>query len=84
VLGWPLQLTEQATTSFGASLLAAAGSVHPDLATASERMVRVTDTVEPVEQEREPLAERYSEMVSALANRGWIDDQLHAAAGGSA
>ncbi|MBV9049289.1 MAG: hypothetical protein JOY58_13525 [Solirubrobacterales bacterium] len=82
VLGWPLQLAEQATTSFGASVLAAAGGVHPNLATAAERMVRVTETIEPVEQEREPLAERYSELVAALAKRGWIDSQLRTAAGG--
>jgi sugar (pentulose or hexulose) kinase len=73
VLGHAIELVATADTAFGASLLAAAGSVHPDLATASSAMVRPGRLVEPDPAESEALDARYAEWVGALEERGWLD-----------
>lgn len=61
-------------TSFGACVLAAAGTVHPDLTAAGDAMVRTVATVDPAEAERDRLEEGYHRLVAELRRRGWVDD----------
>lgn len=79
-LGLPLVVPERAETSFGACVLAAAGSIHATLADATRAMVRVQDGVDPVEEERDALERSYERFVAALDERGWLDDALREAA----
>ncbi|HEX2041950.1 MAG TPA: FGGY family carbohydrate kinase [Acidimicrobiales bacterium] len=83
VLRFPLLVAEQADTAVGACILAAAGTLHADLATAGRSMVDAGRQVEPTddEREREGLEESFGRFVAALADRGWIDDRLRRAAG---
>ncbi len=81
VLGVPIEVVPHAETAFGAALLAAAGTLHPDLAAAGRAMVASPRTVEPVAADTERLGARYREFVAALHRRGWISDALAAAAG---
>lgn len=80
VLGVPLVVPERADTSFGACVLAAAGTVHDTLADATQAMVRAEDHVEPVDDERDRLDESYERLVEAMDTRGWLHDQLREAA----
>jgi ribulose kinase len=68
----PLRVAANADTAFGAALLAAAGSVHRDLAAASTAMVAAGDLVEPDLAERDALERSYHRFVDSLAERGWI------------
>jgi sugar (pentulose or hexulose) kinase len=72
VLDMPLRVAANADTAFGAALLAAAGSVHRDLAAASTAMVAPGALVEPDPAERDALERSYHRFVDALAERGWI------------
>jgi len=80
VLGLPLAVPERAETSFGACVLAASGSIHADLAEATEAMVRIESTVEPLEAERDQLESSYERFVHALDARGWLPGRLREAA----
>lgn len=71
-LDMPLRVAENADTAFGAALLAAAGSVHRDLAAASPAMVAPGSLVEPDPSERDALERSYHRFVDSLAERGWI------------
>jgi len=73
VLDRELELARHAETGFGAALLAAAGSLHPDLGAATAAMVHAAGTVEPVAGEVAALQERYGAFVAALEARGWLD-----------
>ncbi len=74
VLGRALVVPERAETSFGACILAAAGSLHPNLAEATRAMVRVEREAAPVEQEQDRLHSSYRRFVTGLQERGWIDE----------
>ena len=80
VLGRPVAVAERADTASGAAVLAAAGTLHPDLPAAVSAMVTEGDEVAPVDGEREALDAGYRSFVEALAERGWIDDDLRDAA----
>lgn len=70
VLGRPVLRAPAAGTALGAALLAAAGTVHPDLSTAARSMVSVCEGVEPVPDER--LEINYQRFRGELRDRGWI------------
>lgn len=73
VLGRPLRVAERAETAFGAALLAAAGTLHPDLSASAAAMTAEGRLVEPVERERAALDESYAGFVAELRMRGWLD-----------
>ncbi|MGW7054280.1 FGGY-family carbohydrate kinase [Streptomyces sp. NPDC054887] len=73
VLGKPLRVAERAETAFGAALLAAAGTLHPDLTAGAAAMTAAGRAVEPVERERAALEESYGRFVAQLRARGWLD-----------
>jgi sugar (pentulose or hexulose) kinase len=73
VLGMPVVSTPSAGTAFGACVLAAAGTVHPDLAAAADAMVGSPGPpVEPVDRERGRLEESYGRFRGALEEKGWL------------
>ena len=80
VLGRPVAVAERADTATGAAVLAAAGTLHPDLPAAVSSMVETGEEVAPVDAEREALAGSYRRFVDALAERGWVSDGLRRAA----
>jgi sugar (pentulose or hexulose) kinase len=72
VLGRPVRVAEHAATAFGAALLAALGTAHPDLGSAVQAMVGPGRLVEPVERERSALGESYQRFTAELRSRGWL------------
>jgi sugar (pentulose or hexulose) kinase len=72
VLGVPLSATPEATTARGACILAAAGTLHPDLASATAAMSAAGVGVDPDESEREALEANYQRFRSAIVERGWM------------
>ncbi len=72
VLGEPVVETPGATTALGACILAAAGTLHPDLATATQAMVATGRPVEPADGERDALEESYGRFLAAVTERGWL------------
>ncbi|MFE3169232.1 FGGY-family carbohydrate kinase [Streptomyces sp. NPDC059224] len=72
VLGRTLQRIPRAESSVGAAILAAVGSAHPDLQTASKAMVGTGQTVEPLPEEREALEDRYRQFLAAVREKGWL------------
>lgn len=79
VLGRPLAVPAEPSTAFGAAILAAAGTIHENLTTASAAMVARRQEVEPDSTEAGALAESYQRFAEELRARGWIDD--HARSG---
>lgn len=73
-LDMPLRVVDRAETAFGAALLAAAGTLHPSLADAASAMAGTGRLVEPVDAEREQLAESYGRFLQEVRFRGWLED----------
>lgn len=71
-LGMPLRVADHAETAFGAALLAASGTLHPDLAASAAAMVRTGRDIDPDETERAALDESYAAFTAALRERGWL------------
>lgn len=61
-----------AGTALGAALLAASGSLHPDLSAAAAAMVPAGDVIEPVAAEVPPLQDSYQRFVAELRDREWL------------
>jgi D-ribulokinase len=74
VLSAELVVPARPETSFGACVLAAAGTLHPDLTAAGRAMVRTAGSVHPVEAEGARLDESYRRLVGELRRRGWLGD----------
>ena len=73
VLGVPITRPASADTAFGACVLAAAGTLHPTLAHATDAMVdQAGAAVEPVPAEGERLEASYRRFIEALTGRGWL------------
>lgn len=73
VLGVPVVRPATADTAFGACVLAAAGTLHPNLGAATDAMVGAAGSeVAPVAEAAERLEESYRRFVTALADRGWL------------
>ncbi|WP_405773972.1 FGGY-family carbohydrate kinase [Streptomyces sp. NBC_00859] len=75
VLDRPLNVAERAETAIGAALLAASGTLHPDLSAAVGAMVGAGRTVDPLERERAALDASYGEFVTELRSRGWLSPE---------
>ena len=74
VLGMPLVAAPGASTAAGACILAAAGTLHPDLATATAAMSATGEPVEPDDAESDALEANYQRFRAAIAARGWLAD----------
>lgn len=73
VLGVAIARPATANTSFGACILAAAGTLHPSLDAATDAMVDDTHAhVDPVAGEGDRLEESYRRFADAVAERGWL------------
>ncbi|MGW5670638.1 FGGY-family carbohydrate kinase, partial [Micromonospora sp. NPDC003776] len=72
VLGRPFVVPAEASSAYGAAVLAASSTVHSDLAAAVDAMVALTRTIEPDPAERARLDEGYARFVDALVRRGWL------------
>ena len=73
VLGDGVAVAAGASTSMGACLLAAAGTIHPDLTAATRAMVRPPRMIEPDAATRNALEDGYRRWTEALRRRGWLD-----------
>jgi sugar (pentulose or hexulose) kinase len=73
VLGAPVVEISDATTARGACVLAAAGSLHPDLGRATEAMAAAGEQVEPDDATTDALDRNYERFVEALIQRRWLD-----------
>lgn len=62
-----------ASTSMGACLLAAAGTIHPDLTAATRAMVRPPRMIDPDSATRNALEYGYRRWTEALRRRGWLE-----------
>ncbi|MBX6355623.1 MAG: FGGY-family carbohydrate kinase [Micromonosporaceae bacterium] len=72
VLGRPVVVPAEASSAFGAAVLAASSTVHSGLAAAVDAMVRLARTVEPDPAEQPRLDDGYARFVDALVARGWL------------
>jgi sugar (pentulose or hexulose) kinase len=71
VLGARVVAKPGASTALGACILAAAGTLHPDLATATAAMAAGGEVFTPDEAERRALDRSYRRFVEEVARRGW-------------
>jgi sugar (pentulose or hexulose) kinase len=71
VLDRALVEVPDASTARGAAILAAAGTLHPDLATATEAMAAKGEEVGPVGDDADALAASYERFAAAVRDRGW-------------
>jgi sugar (pentulose or hexulose) kinase len=76
VLGLPLIVRPRAETSFGACILAAAGTLHDGLSQAARAMVQAGDEVRPRQDDRDALERNFGLFLDELCERGWIGDRL--------
>lgn len=74
-LGRPLVRAATPTSAFGAALLAASGTLYPNLAQAATAMVHASSTVEPEPAEAGALEQSYGRFVEELSRRGWLADR---------
>ena len=72
VLSMPLMVVKDASTARGAAILAAAGTLHPDLETATQEMKATGELVEPNDQEEEALQENYERFTESLRSAGLL------------
>ena len=74
VLGHPVVAKPTATTALGACILAAAETIHPDLAAATRCMSVSGTEVDPDDgSDARVLEDSYNRFVTALTQRGWLD-----------
>ena len=71
VLREPVVAKPAADTSLGACILAAAGTLHPDLGAATRAMAADGEEVEPDEGWVDALDASYARFLDELAERGW-------------
>ncbi|MDI2032184.1 FGGY-family carbohydrate kinase [Saccharopolyspora sp. TS4A08] len=72
VLDRPVLRVRGAGTALGAALLAATGSIHPDLSTAAAEMVPPGDLVEPDPAEVTCLDDAHHRFAAELRARDWL------------
>lgn len=82
ILGRQLRVPRRPESAFGAAIIAAAGTVHGDLASAAAAMVRYRDVVEPDNNETATLKDSYLLLVDELNARGWVSEALRDTAHG--
>jgi xylulokinase len=74
VLGRPVSLPAEPSSSFGAAVLAAAAVSGAPPVEAADAMVRRAEVVEPDPAQAGPLEEGYRRWTAELRRRGWLDD----------
>ena len=74
VLGTPLIAKPAAGTALGACVLAAAGTLYPDLQSSTAAMAVEGTPVQPNRSEQEALELNYRRFVEACTERGWIEE----------
>ncbi len=72
VLGYTLEVVAEPGAAFGAALLAASASLHPDLATATRQMVKPGALVNAQPQHQDAYERGYERFVAACQERGYI------------
>ncbi|HYN98970.1 MAG TPA: FGGY-family carbohydrate kinase, partial [Actinomycetota bacterium] len=72
VLGTELEAKPGASTALGACILAAAGTLHPDVQSATEAMAASGSVVEPDPEESGRMDASYRRFVEEVFRRGWI------------
>ncbi|HEX2053819.1 MAG TPA: FGGY family carbohydrate kinase [Actinomycetota bacterium] len=72
VLGRPIVAKPEAGTALGACILAASGTLHRDLVTATAAMSAGGRTFEPYPREAQALEGSYQRFLAEVAGRGWI------------
>ena len=75
VLGAEMEARPEASTALGASILAAAGTLHPDLVTATRAMSVTGTKVQPEPGERAAMDTGYHRFLEHLAERGWLGNR---------
>ncbi len=74
VLGACLEAKPSAGTALGACILAAAGTLHPDLRSATAAMAVAGKVCEPNQTERPALELSYRRFLRAVNERGWLQE----------
>ncbi|MEX2587606.1 MAG: FGGY family carbohydrate kinase [Actinomycetota bacterium] len=72
VLGKPIVQKPGASTARGAAILAAAGSLHPDLASATQAMSVDGTEVAPEPAEQDALERNFQRLSASLVDHGWL------------
>ncbi|GAA4861783.1 FGGY-family carbohydrate kinase [Saccharopolyspora cebuensis] len=72
VLDRPVLRVREAGTALGAALLAASGTIHPDLSAAAAAMAPAGELVEPEPAAVGALDANYRRFVAELTERGWL------------
>jgi D-ribulokinase len=75
VLGREIQARPQASTALGACILAAVGTLHPDLKTAARRMSVSGAPIAPDEAQLSAMGESYRRFKNEVAERGWTPNR---------
>jgi sugar (pentulose or hexulose) kinase len=75
VLGADIEARPAASTALGACILAASGTLHPDLATATRAMSATGTPVRPAPDEQKAMDAGYLRFKEELAQRGCIDNR---------
>lgn len=73
VLGMPATRKSAAGTALGACILAAAGTLHPHLRSATDAMSVRGTPVEPNRSEQPALEDNYFRFIEALQERRWLE-----------
>lgn len=72
VLGGPVVAKPHASTALGACILAAAGTLHPDLRSATAAMSVEGERFGPNDDQTETLDRSYRRFLDEVTGRGWI------------
>lgn len=75
VLGAEMEARPGASTALGACILAASGTLHPDVATATRAMSAAGTPVRPAPDEQRAMDAGYLKFKQELAKRGWIENR---------
>ncbi|HVL51463.1 MAG TPA: FGGY family carbohydrate kinase [Actinomycetota bacterium] len=75
VLGTSLEAKPAAGTALGACILAASGTLHPDLRSATAAMAAEGLVFEPNGAEVEALEHGYRRFLQAVTERGWLQER---------
>lgn len=75
LLGKPVEARTRASTALGACILAATGTLHSDLQTATAAMSVTGETFHPLPQEQPAMEQNYRRFLEESAKRGWIADR---------
>ena len=75
MLNAPVEARPKASSALGACILAAAGTIHADLQSATAAMAVSGEVFQPIPEERDRMEESYLRFLAELTKRGWIPDR---------